>query len=100
MSLFARNAAKIERRAADLKARIPGNTVKVDIPGGFKLVDLAGEAHFSKELKRFVQTPHVQYFREHVVDGVVKSRGRVGDAVAATMKDLDAVESVLNRHKP
>lgn len=87
--------AKIESRAASLAAKIGKNSVAIKTAGGFKRVDLAGKAHYSKDLGRWVTTPHVQSYRENVVNGVVKSVSAVGDAVPATLKDLDQVEHVI-----
>lgn len=93
--LALRTAAAIESRAASLAARAGRNTVRIETVGGFKLVDLAGSAHYSKDLGRMVSTPHVQAFRENVVNGVVKSVSRVGAAVPATMRDLQRAEDTL-----
>jgi hypothetical protein len=46
-----------------------------------------------------VATPHVQAYRENIVDGVVKSVSKVGDAVPATAKDLDLVDDALKALK-
>ena len=97
ISVATLSAARIETRAASLAARAGGNSVTVKTAGGFNRVDLAGKAHYSKELGRNVSTPHVQSYKENIVDGVVKSVTRVGDAVPATMKDLRAVDDILKR---
>lgn len=95
LSIAARTASQLEGRAAELAARLGGNTVKVPTKDGFLTVDLAGRPHFSKELQRFVQTPHVQRFRENVVDGVVKSRSRVGEPFPATNEHLNLAERII-----
>lgn len=95
MSVALRTAARIETRAGSLAARAGSNSVTVRTPGGFNRVDLAGKAHYSKDLGRYVSTPHVQSYRENIVNGVVKSVSAVGDAVPATMRDLKRVDDVL-----
>jgi uncharacterized protein RhaS with RHS repeats len=95
MAWAARTAAQVEARAASLAAQAGRNTVMVRVPGGFHRVDLAGEAHFSKELGRMVATPHVQAYRENIVNGVVRSVSRLGDAYPATMRDLERVAATL-----
>ena len=95
LSFAARTAARIEARAASLAARAGKNSVVIRTPGGFSRVDLAGKAHYSKELGRQVSTPHVQSYKENIVDGVVKSVSAVGDAAPATMKDLDKVDDLM-----
>jgi hypothetical protein len=100
ISVATLSAARIESRALSLAARAGGNSVTVRTAGGFSRVDLAGKAHFSKELGRYVSTPHVQAYKENIVDGVVRGVSKVGDAVPATMKDLRAVEDVLKKLKP
>jgi len=95
IGLAARTAVAIERRAASIAVQAGKNSVTFKTVGGFKIVDLAGKAHYSKELGRMVSTPHVQAFRENIVNGVVKSISRVGEAVPATMRDLERVAEAL-----
>jgi RHS repeat-associated protein len=97
LGIAAAAAARIEARAASLALRAGGNTVTVKTATGFSRVDLAGVPHFSKELGRYLSTPHVQAYRENIVDGVVRSITKLGDPVPATIKDLQAVEKFLQR---
>lgn len=95
LSIATRAAVRIETRAASLATRAGSNSVNVRTAGGFNRVDLAGKAHYSKELGREVATPHVQAYRENVVDGVVRSVSKVGDAMPASARDLDMVDDAL-----
>ncbi len=92
LSRAARLELQLEARGADLARRVGQNRIVVTVDGRRMALDLAGKSHFSKELGRYVSTPHVQYYKANFVDGVFKGWSLLRDPVPATKAILDAAE--------
>jgi RHS repeat-associated protein len=92
----------LQSRAARLSQVLGRKSITIWKDGRGMRVDLAagGKAHYNKELGRFIETPHVQFMKENVVNGEVKSRSLVGDPVPVTQEILDQVEQELKGINP
>jgi RHS repeat-associated protein len=83
--------ASLAAKGAELAKVLGRNRIDVVINGRPAALDLAGRAHYSRELGRYVQTPHFMYYKENVVNG--KSYwALIKEPIPADTKVLKATE--------